>query len=90
MSTPKRRALYTCGIRQQSAIDGVLPTFLGVSSGSATDVTISLLGFVVLYSTLAVVDVFLMRRSIKAGPEGLAYWPMKGHDPSKAHPAITD
>jgi cytochrome d ubiquinol oxidase subunit I len=76
--------------RQPWAIDGVLPTFLGVSSGSATDVTISLLGFVVLYSTLAIVDVFLMGRAVKAGPEGLSYWPMKHQGPAKTHPAITE
>jgi len=76
--------------RQPWAIDGVLPTFLGVSSRSAGEVTLSLLGFVVLYTTLAVVDVFLLRRTIKAGPDGLGYWPRKGQDPATSHPALTD
>ena len=62
--------------RQPWAIDGVLPTFLGVSSTSAAQVTGSLIGFVVLYTTLAVFDVFLMRKMAKAGPEGLKLWPL--------------
>ncbi|TCT21886.1 cytochrome ubiquinol oxidase subunit I [Thermomonas haemolytica] len=62
--------------RQPWAIDGVLPTFLGVSSTSAAQVTGSLVGFVVLYTTLAVFDVFLMRKMAKAGPEGLKLWPL--------------
>ena len=62
--------------RQPWAIDGVLPTFLGVSSTSSAQVTGSLIGFVVLYTTLAVFDVFLMRRMVKAGPEGLKLWPL--------------
>ncbi len=61
--------------RQPWAIEGILPTFLGVSTHSATSVTLSLGGFVLFYSTLAIVDVFLMARSVKRGPEGLGYWP---------------
>ena len=63
--------------RQPWAIDGVLPTFLGVSSTSAGQVTASLIGFVVLYTGLAVVDVMLMRRTIKGGPDGLNFWPLR-------------
>jgi cytochrome d ubiquinol oxidase subunit I len=62
--------------RQPWAIDGVLPTFLGVSSTSSPQVTASLIGFVVLYTGLAVVDVLLMRRTVKAGPDGLDFWPL--------------
>ena len=62
--------------RQPWAIDGVLPTFLAVSSTSTGQVTGSLIGFVVLYTTLAVFDVFLMRKMVKAGPEGLQLWPL--------------
>ena len=54
--------------RQPWVIEGVLPTFLAVSSISAANVWITLVGFVVFYSTLAVVDVFLMLKTIKAGP----------------------
>lgn len=54
--------------RQPWVIEGVLPTFLAVSSLSATNVWITLTGFVVFYSTLAVVDVFLMVKTVKVGP----------------------
>jgi cytochrome d ubiquinol oxidase subunit I len=69
--------------RQPWAIDGVLPTFLGVSSTSSAQVTGSLVGFVVLYTTLAVFDVFLMRKTVKRGPEGLRLWPLP--DAQHAH-----
>ena len=46
--------------RQPWAVEGVLPTFLGVSSTDANNVLFSLIGFVVFYSALLVVDLFLM------------------------------
>ncbi len=61
--------------RQPWAIDGLLPTFLGVSATSRTNVLISLSGFAVFYSLLAVVDVYLLVRMIRRGPDGLGYWP---------------
>jgi cytochrome bd ubiquinol oxidase subunit I len=57
------------GGRQPWTIDGVLPTFLSVSSVPLSSVIISLVGFVALYSTLAAVEVFLMVRTIKHGPQ---------------------
>jgi cytochrome d ubiquinol oxidase subunit I len=57
------------GGRQPWTIDGVLPTFLSASSNSASDVWLSLGGFVLLYSALAVVELFLMVRSIRQGPD---------------------
>jgi cytochrome d ubiquinol oxidase subunit I len=71
------------GGRQPWTIDGVLPTFLSVSSVSATDVVLSLVGFVVLYSGLAVVEMFLMVRAIRQGPE--PYGPEAG--PGRPHRA---
>ncbi len=62
--------------RQPWAVDGVLPTFLGVSRTSVGNIWLSLLGFVVFYSGLAVVDAFLLVRTIKRGPDGLGYWPI--------------
>jgi cytochrome d ubiquinol oxidase subunit I len=62
--------------RQPWAVDGVLPTFLGVSPTAIGNVWLSLLGFVVFYTALAIVDVFLMIRTIRRGPDGLGYWPM--------------
>jgi len=61
--------------RQPWAIDGVLPTFLGASAVPVTEVWLSLIGFAVFYSALAVIDVFLLVRMIRRGPEGLGYWP---------------
>jgi cytochrome bd ubiquinol oxidase subunit I len=59
--------------RQPWAIEGVLPTFLGASAVSATHVMLSLAGFIVFYPALLAVDVFLMRRMIRQGPDGLGY-----------------
>jgi len=56
--------------RQPWVIEGILPTFLGTSSITTTSVWISLIGFVVLYSALAVVELLLMIKYIKSGPEG--------------------
>jgi cytochrome d ubiquinol oxidase subunit I len=64
--------------RQPWAIEGVLPTFLGVSPTAASNVWLSLVGFVLFYSALLVVDVILMRRMIRSGPEGLGFWPPEG------------
>ena len=61
--------------RQPWVVDGVLPTFLGVSRTSVGNVWMSLLGFVVFYTALAVVDAFLLVRTIRTGPDGLGYWP---------------
>jgi cytochrome d ubiquinol oxidase subunit I len=63
--------------RQPWAIEGVLPTFLGVSSTSAGNVWLSLAGFTIFYTALLIVDVFLMQRMIRRGPEGLGYWPVR-------------
>jgi cytochrome d ubiquinol oxidase subunit I len=54
--------------RQPWVIEGVLPTFLAVSSISAANVATTLVGFIVFYTTLAIVDVFLMLKAIRQGP----------------------
>jgi cytochrome bd ubiquinol oxidase subunit I len=54
--------------RQPWVIEGVLPTFLAVSSISAANIWTTLIGFVVFYSTLAVVDLYLLIKTAKAGP----------------------
>jgi cytochrome d ubiquinol oxidase subunit I len=54
--------------RQPWVVEGVLPTFLGVSSVSRGAVIGSLLGFVLFYTTLAIIDVILMVRAIRRGP----------------------
>ncbi len=58
--------------RQPWVVEGVLPTFLGVSSLSAKDLWISLLGFAGFYSGLAVIEVYLMMKYIRLGPDNLA------------------
>jgi cytochrome d ubiquinol oxidase subunit I len=63
-----------CG-RQPWAVDGLLPTFLGASVTPMHNVIMSLSGFVIFYSALAVVDVYLMARMIRRGPAELGYWP---------------
>ncbi len=55
--------------RQPWVIEGVLPTFLGVSGTDAGNVLFSLLGFVVFYSALPVADVYLMVKYIRLGPD---------------------
>lgn len=55
--------------RQPWAIEGVLPTFLGVSSTSSGQVMFSLAGFVLFYTILLIVDLYLMRKYIKIGPD---------------------
>ncbi|MBL3284847.1 Cytochrome ubiquinol oxidase subunit 1 [Rickettsiales endosymbiont of Paramecium tredecaurelia] len=55
--------------RQPWVIQGILPTFLGVSSVNTTQVVVSLVMFVILYTTLLCIDIFLMIKSIKLGPE---------------------
>lgn len=57
------------GGRQPWTIDGVLPTFLSVSSVSASQVWVTLVGFVLFYTALAVIDVYLMARTIRRGPD---------------------
>jgi cytochrome d ubiquinol oxidase subunit I len=56
--------------RQPWTIDGVLPTFLSTSSVSWPSVLASLIGFVLLYSLLAIVEVYLMIKYVRMGPEG--------------------
>jgi len=55
--------------RQPWAIEGVLPTFLAVSSTDAGNVMFSLAGFIVFYSSLLIVDVFLLAKYIRLGPD---------------------
>lgn len=54
--------------RQPWIIDGIMPTFLGVSDVPASNVAASLAAFVLFYSTLAVVDVTLLVKYIRIGP----------------------
>jgi cytochrome d ubiquinol oxidase subunit I len=77
--------------RQPWAIEGILPTALGVSSVSTAQVATSLAGFVLFYTALAVVDVMLMRKYIRKGPDGLGMWRQAAAvGPGAGSPAIVD
>jgi len=54
--------------RQPWAIEGVLPTFLAVSPLPTSSVALSLAGFLLFYTVLAVVDVYLLKKYIRLGP----------------------
>ena len=58
--------------RQPWTIDGVLPTFLSTSSISMGDISTSLVGFVLFYSLLAVVELYLMVKYVRLGPDQTA------------------
>lgn len=70
--------------RQPWAIEGVLPTALGVSSVTTGQVWTSLGGFVLFYSALAIVDAALMLKYARKGPEGLGLWPPAEPEPPVA------
>jgi cytochrome bd ubiquinol oxidase subunit I len=53
--------------RQPWVVEGVLPTFLAVSNISANNVLVTLIGFIGFYSTLLLVDIYLMVKAIRFG-----------------------
>ncbi len=55
--------------RQPWAIEGVLPTFYAASGLTVLDLSLSLLFYVTVYTTLLVVMIWLMVKAIKAGPK---------------------
>ena len=55
--------------RQPWVIEGVLPTFLGASNVNPDSIWFTLIGFFVFYTALTFVDVFLMIKYIRLGPE---------------------
>lgn len=57
--------------RQPWVIEGMLPTFLGASSHDSASLYTSVAGFVLLYTLLACVEVYLMVKYIRLGPEYL-------------------
>lgn len=54
--------------RQPWIIEGVLPTFYAASDLTVADLVTTIAGFVLFYSLLAVVEVWLMLRFIRKGP----------------------
>ncbi|MGC1182577.1 cytochrome ubiquinol oxidase subunit I, partial [Legionella sp.] len=59
--------------RQPWVVQGILPTMIGTSSVSTSQVLTSMTGFILFYSTLAVVEVYLMVKYIRLGPDNLAH-----------------
>ncbi|MDB6096744.1 MAG: cydA [Francisellaceae bacterium] len=54
--------------RQPWVIAEILPTFLGISSVSSVNVALSLSAFIILYTGLMIVEVYLMVKYTKIGP----------------------
>lgn len=57
--------------RQPWAVQGVLPTFMGASSVTSAQVMTSIAGFVLFYTALAIVELYLMVKYIRLGPDGM-------------------
>ena len=57
--------------RQPWVVQGILPTFMGASSLSSSQVWMSISGFIIFYSILAVVEILLMVKYIRLGPDGM-------------------
>ncbi|MEX3957752.1 cytochrome ubiquinol oxidase subunit I [Trinickia sp. EG282A] len=55
--------------RQPWTVFGVLPTWMSASTHSVEYLVFSLVGFVLIYSIFAVVEIYLMVRAIRQGPE---------------------
>lgn len=68
--------------RQPWTVYDVLPTWLSASTHSAAYMIFSLAGFVTLYSIFILIEVFLMRRAIIAGPDTN---PTPGEDDATIH-----
>ncbi|MBB3808042.1 cytochrome ubiquinol oxidase subunit I [Pseudochelatococcus contaminans] len=65
--------------RQPWSIEGILPTAVAVSSLGVTTLLITIAGFALIYTVLIVIEVGLMLRAIRKGPEG-----MDDHGPETA------
>lgn len=57
--------------RQPWTVFGILPTYQSVSNLSLTSLKFSFTGFVVIYSILAIIELYLLVKYIKIGPSSL-------------------
>jgi cytochrome bd ubiquinol oxidase subunit I len=57
--------------RQPWTIYGILPTYQSASSLTTGDVIFSLSGFVILYTALLIIEMYLMLKYVKLGPSSL-------------------
>lgn len=55
--------------RQPWIIEGVLPTVMAVSNLGATTLLLTIAGFILIYTVLFIIEMKLMVRAIKKGPE---------------------
>lgn len=55
--------------RQPWVVQGILPTAMATSSTSTPQLYTSLAGFVLFYTTLAIIEVYLMIKYIRLGPD---------------------
>lgn len=55
--------------RQPWVVQGILPTFMATSSLSLSQLFISLSGFFIFYTVLAIIEVWLLVKYIKIGPQ---------------------
>ena len=55
--------------RQPWAVDGVLPTFYAASGLALYEILLTLIGFTLLYTVLMVIEIKLMLKAIKKGPD---------------------
>jgi cytochrome d ubiquinol oxidase subunit I len=58
--------------RQPWVVQGILPTFIATSSISTAQILTSIISFVIFYTILAVIEVYLMIKYIRLGPDGMA------------------
>ncbi|CAM2786427.1 cytochrome ubiquinol oxidase subunit I [Legionella worsleiensis] len=59
--------------RQPWVVQGILPTFMGASALTPGQVMTSIAGFVLFYTVLAVVELYLMVKYIRLGPDGMQH-----------------
>ncbi|KAF1710685.1 cytochrome d terminal oxidase subunit 1 [Pseudoxanthomonas kalamensis DSM 18571] len=54
--------------RQPWAVEGVLPTFYAASGLALKDIALTLAGFVLIYTTLFIIEVKLLAKTVRKGP----------------------
>ena len=59
--------------RQPWVVQGILPTAMGTSSVNASQLLTSLAGFIIFYTALAIVEVYLMIKYIRLGPDNITH-----------------
>ncbi len=73
--------------RQPWTIAGILPTALSASSLTATDLYLSIGGFVVFYTALFVIEITLMFKYARLGPSSLHTGRYHHESPPQAQPS---